>query len=131
MAKHKSETFTLNQIILAMDDENLAEWWRVIGVDIPDYDPKDVKEFMSKEVVYLEEHREDLYLVSWPDHVANPRFNSDASHQLIQDEVTAESTDYDECMYEVQDAQRQVIARTATNEVPTKRPRPKRSMSGA
>lgn len=118
MPKHKSEKVTLGEIIGAMDDETLTEWWNAIGVELADYNPQaaDLKEFIAKEMSYLEEHREDLYLVSWPDHVINPRFNSDASYQLIQDEVNAESTDYDECTYEVQDAQRQVLARTGSED---------------
>lgn len=97
MSKHESEKVTLGEIIGAMDDETLTEWWRVMGVDLPDYDPStaDLKEFIAKEALYLDEHRDDLYLVSWPDHVINPRFNSDASYQLIQEGASDEQVHRD------------------------------------
>jgi hypothetical protein len=69
MTKHKPEHTTLGEIV-----DNLASnnhWVDVLGIDLNGLDDAD----------YLAGHKNDRYLVSWPEHVSVPRFNGDANYQ--------------------------------------------------
>ena len=85
MSRHKSEKLWLTDIRdRIIESRNDSEWYEVMGVHIPGLETiNHSSEFYGIEAAYLSEHSHDLYLVSWPDHVINPRFNSDASYQLI------------------------------------------------
>jgi len=99
MPKHKSEKVTLGEIVLAMNGAD--QWWEIMGIDIPDYNKESSsQDFFAKEIRYIDEHRDDLYLVSWPDHVINPRYNSDASYQpILPDQEITESVYHNGSMY--------------------------------
>ena len=91
MPKHKPEELTLGEIINYMSDQDAAEWWRVMGVDVPGIEEAiesaEYEEALTDhrgdeiEANYLEDHVTDRYRVSWPDHVITPKFNADASYQ--------------------------------------------------
>ena len=90
MSKHKSEKETLSEIIENMGDL-FPRWWEVMGIEIPGMESVSADDFDAEEELesaYLQSHRNDLYLVSWPEHVINPHFDSDANYQLIQNEVS-------------------------------------------
>lgn len=95
MPKHKPEELTLAEIIDHMSDEDAADWWKVMGVDVGGldiawkvymesddrYSNGAMKVAETIQAEYLKEHDQDRYLVSWPEHVLTPKFNSDANYQ--------------------------------------------------
>lgn len=84
MAKYRSERVTLSEIIRGIDESSDGEWWDIVGIDIPGHNlDVDYEDANNREHEYIQQHGDDVYLVSWPDHVMNPRFNSDASYQQI------------------------------------------------
>jgi hypothetical protein len=91
MAKHEPQTLTLSEIINRIEIHTDQNWCDVMGIDIPGLaeaeangeqdDWKTVKEIES---AYLSEHGGDMYEVHWPQHVAYPKFNGDASYHLTE-----------------------------------------------
>lgn len=89
MSKHEPATMTIGQIINAIDERSSDPWYDVIGVKIPGLkeaintigEDEDWTAIDDIEASYIAEHRNDVYLVSWPDHVSCPRFNGDANYQ--------------------------------------------------
>jgi hypothetical protein len=104
MPKHKPEEIKLGDLIDAMRD-NPQSWWHIMGVEIPglaeawqealcyeDLDHLDLLIAKAQQIegVYINKHKDDVYLVSWPEHVSDPRYNGDASYQLIREGVESE-----------------------------------------
>lgn len=91
MAKHKSQTLTLIEIIDRIDSHTDENWFDVMGIDLPGLQdakvidgPDDFTAQDRVEAEYITEHEDDLYEVRWPEHVTYPKFNSDASYLLIE-----------------------------------------------
>lgn len=69
MTKHSPVTVTLKEIVNAMPHNFDGDFTDLIG-----YVGKDP-------AAYLAKNGHEKYLVTWPDHVIIPKFNSDASYQ--------------------------------------------------
>jgi hypothetical protein len=95
MAKHKDELHKLSDILNYIDMHTDECWIDVMGIDIEGYNEaesdwvesngenEDAREKMLKlREDFAKAHANDIYLVSWPEHVTTPRFNSDAWYRL-------------------------------------------------
>ena len=71
-------------------DDNLSDpWYVVMGIEINGLHSltraEDCINAAEKEEAYLEIHRDDVVIVSWPEHVITPRYNSDATYHCFSD----------------------------------------------
>lgn len=101
MAKHKKSKVTLGDLLTLVDKHCDGRWWDVVGVDIPGLDElmdsgeqADLDRASEIEADYLKAHMDDAYIVSWPEHVIVPQYNSDASYQRIKDDGSEWMTIY-------------------------------------
>ena len=93
MAKHKAQTATLNEMLTLIGSHTDTPWFDVVGIDIDglddaraDGESDDFEDATRIEREYIEAHRNDVYQITWPEHVTVPRFNSDAYYQPLTDE---------------------------------------------
>lgn len=83
---HETRTMTLGEIINRLDSDDC--WYEVMGIDIAgldaalrDADADDFDAANQIEAAYIQQHENDVYEVSWPEHVTVPRLNSDADYR--------------------------------------------------
>lgn len=96
MPKHVPVLLPLRQVVAMIPPQTDSTWYDTMGVDIPGLDDiksrivsgmdDDAWDDLNDEIIalsdsYLESHGSDAYLVSWPELVSFPRFNSDANYQ--------------------------------------------------
>lgn len=118
MTKHKSQLLTLGELINLMEPAagrwpEDSHWFeRMPAIDIPGL--AEVRERIAAineacqaadnpefdrlceeedrlEAEYIREHENDKYVISWPEHVINPRYDSDANYLPagLDDEIEA------------------------------------------
>lgn len=87
--RHEPETLTLADIINSIGFHSDELWYDIVGVEIEGLaeaiengEGDDFDHASELETDYIDAHKNDKYLVSWPEHVITPRYDSDASYQL-------------------------------------------------
>lgn len=81
MSYHEELT-TLSEIIHGIDYRSDSAWYDIMGVEIEGLAEADDESATKIEEDYIRQHGRDQYRVSWPAHVQNRRYNSDATFQL-------------------------------------------------
>lgn len=89
MPKHESRRMTLGEIINSIDHRlTYEDWYEMmqIAIYIPGLqealDVEDFDKLSDIEATYIRAHENDVYLVSWPEHVTHPQITGDAIYQL-------------------------------------------------
>jgi hypothetical protein len=95
MPKHKDELHRLSDLLCLIELHTDDCWIDVMGIDIEGYieaesewvESQGENQDAGDKLIKLREdfaraHANDIYLVSWPEHVTTPRFNSDATYRL-------------------------------------------------
>jgi len=79
---------TLEYLIECMPADLRLRWWQVVGIDLPQIDQAieagDFELASNLEAAYLEQHEKDVYRVTWPEHVLQREFNTDASYSRLE-----------------------------------------------
>jgi hypothetical protein len=78
--------YSLGQIINNLSSCETNPWYEVVQVTIPGIESASDEELVKLEAEYLKQHENDMFYVSWPQHVQKKKFNSDATfHPIPQD----------------------------------------------
>jgi len=82
-----TETVTLRAVINSIEDRCQEEWWEVMDVEIEGLaealreEAYNVAESLEEE--YIAEHGDDLWEVTWPEHVVRRVYNGDAWYRPV------------------------------------------------
>lgn len=87
--RHEPERTTIAAVIEGIDPRADQMWWQIIGIEIPGLAEAEAAEDFDRasaiEANWLREHDQDPVVVTWPEHVRVPAYDSDATfHYPVQ-----------------------------------------------